>query len=62
MHYRSWKYWHSAMLHTKAMTIVTDYDMYIECAAGKLNPLWKVQRPMTYWRSHERLSIKNVAV
>jgi hypothetical protein len=39
MHYRSWQYWHSAMLHAKTMTIVTTYDMYIECAAGKLDPL-----------------------
>ena len=58
MHYRSWKYWHSAMLHAKAMTIVTAYDMYIECAAGKLDPLWKVQKPMSFWRFRERLSIQ----
>jgi hypothetical protein len=58
MHYCSWKYWHSAMLHAKAMAIVTAYDMYIECAAGKLNPLWKVQKPMTLWRFRERLSIQ----
>ena len=42
MHYRSWKYWHSAMLHAKAMAICVAYDIYRECATGKLNPAWKL--------------------
>jgi hypothetical protein len=46
------------MLHAKAMAIVTAYDMYIECAIGKLNPLLKVQKPMTFWRFCERLLIQ----
>ena len=29
MHYRSWKYWHSAMLRAKAMAVVVAYDMYV---------------------------------
>jgi hypothetical protein len=42
MHYGSWKYWHSAMLHAKSTSIVTAYDMYKECAEGDLDPSWKV--------------------
>jgi hypothetical protein len=42
MHYRSCKYWYSAMLHDKSMTIVTAYDMYKECAEGNLDLSWKV--------------------
>ena len=32
--YRSWKYWHSPMLHGMGLAIVTAYDMYLECAEG----------------------------
>ena len=32
---RSWKYWHSPMLHRKAMAVVVAYDMYLEVAEGK---------------------------
>ena len=28
--YRSWKYWHSPMLHREAMVVVVAYDMYLE--------------------------------
>jgi hypothetical protein len=58
MHYRSWKYWHLDMLHEKAMMIVTAYDMYIKFATSKLDPLWKVQKPMTFWRFRDRISIQ----
>ena len=42
--YRSWKYWHAAMLHAKAMAIVTSFDMYKECAEGHLdlNGSWEM--------------------
>jgi hypothetical protein len=53
MHFCSWNYWHSAMLLAKSMTIITAYDMYIECALGKLNPLWKIQKHMPFWRCWE---------
>ena len=36
---RSWKYWHSAVLHSKAMAIAVAHDMYLECAEGQLDPL-----------------------
>jgi hypothetical protein len=55
MHYRLWKYWHSAMLHAKSMTIVTAYDTYKERAEGNLDPSWKV--PIEDFHTfHERLS------
>jgi hypothetical protein len=28
--YRSWKYWHSPMLHGKGMVVAVAYDMYLE--------------------------------
>ena len=28
--YRLWDYWHSPMLHRKAMVVVVAYDMYLE--------------------------------
>ena len=34
--YRSWKYWHSPMLHGKALVVVVAYDMYLEVAEGNL--------------------------
>jgi hypothetical protein len=36
--YRSWKYWHAAMNHGKAMALAVAYDVYKECAEGNLNP------------------------
>ena len=30
--YRSWNYWHLTMLHAKAMSVVVEYDMYLEVA------------------------------
>jgi hypothetical protein len=55
MHYRSWKYWHSAMLHAKAMAVLTVYGMYRECAEGKLDPSWKVDI-LDFHSFRERLS------
>jgi hypothetical protein len=42
MHYQSWKYWYSAMLHAKSMEIVTTYDMYKEYTECKLDLSLKV--------------------
>ena len=41
---RSWKYWHAPMNHAKALAVVTSYDIYKECAEGKINPDWKVYK------------------
>ena len=38
--YRSWKYWHGAILHAKGMAIVVAYDIYLEVCEGKLNEDW----------------------
>ena len=51
----SWKYWHAAMLHAKAMGLVVAYDMYLECAEGKINPRWKVSKPMSFWKFRDTL-------
>lgn len=55
LHYRSWKYWHSAMLHGKAIAIVTAYDIYRECCAGTLDAEWK-RTPVSFFRFRERLA------
>jgi hypothetical protein len=54
--YRSWKYWHAAMLHGKALAVVVAYNMYLEVAEGKLDPAWKNEKPMGFHTFRERLS------
>jgi hypothetical protein len=54
--YRSWKYWHAAMNHAKAMGLAVAYDMYKECAEGGLDPEWKVDKPLSYHKFHDLLS------
>jgi hypothetical protein len=56
MFYRSWKYWHSPMIHGKALAVVVAYDMYLECTEGDLEPAWKVEKPMDFWLFREKLS------
>ncbi len=56
MFYRSWKYWHSPMIHGKALAVVVAYDMYLECSEGELEPAWKVEKPMDFWSFREKLS------
>ena len=55
MQYCSWKYWHAAMLHAKAMVGIIAYDMYMECCEGKLDPSWKIKKPLTFWQFRDRL-------
>ena len=55
MYYRSWKYWHAPMNHAKALAVVTAYDMYKECAEGKINPEWRVYKIVDFHRFRERL-------
>ena len=33
---RSWKYWHSPMNYAKALAVTVAYDVYRECAEGKI--------------------------
>jgi len=42
--YRSRKYWHSAMNHMLAFTIVVAYNMYVECTSGSLAPEWNLPK------------------
>jgi hypothetical protein len=58
MSYRSWKYWHAAMIRAKAFAVVISYDIYLEAAEGKLHPSWKVDKPVSFFVFRERLSIQ----
>jgi len=55
MRYRSWKHWHSAMCHAKAMTVTVAYDFYLECATGNLAPEWKTS-PVSFYTFREQLA------
>ena len=56
MYYRSWKYWHMAMLHAKKIAVSVAYSMYIEVAEGNLDQDWKVDSPLSFWDFRDRLS------
>ena len=56
--YRSWKYWHSPMIHAKAMAVVIAYDIYLECCFGELDSTWKRSRPVDFHRFREKLAIQ----
>jgi len=59
--YRSWKYWHGAMLHAKGMAIVVAYDMYLEVCEGKLNEDWANADPVSFHTFREQLSAQMLA-
>jgi len=44
---RSWKYWHSPMVHAMGLGVVTCYDMYLEVCEGKLDGFPRVKNPMS---------------
>ena len=44
--YCTWKYWHSAAYHNKALAKVTSYDIYLELCEGKLHPDFKIENPI----------------
>jgi len=46
------------MNHGKALAIVTVYDMYLECAEGKLNPEWIVKKPVCFHCFREKLGMQ----
>jgi hypothetical protein len=58
MFYRSWKYWHSPMLHGKSLAVVVAYDLYLEVAEGKLDSAWEIDEPVDFWTFREKLSIQ----
>jgi len=45
----------------KAMAVVVAYDMYLECAEGKLERSWKVKKPLDFWSFREKLSEQMLA-
>ena len=47
--YCSWKYWHSPMLHAKAMIWAVAYSLYEECSEGMINLDWKVTNKVDFW-------------
>jgi hypothetical protein len=61
MFYRSWKYWHSPMLHGKSLAVVVAYDLYLEVAEGKLDSAWEIEEPVDFWTFREKLSIQMLA-
>ena len=46
---RSHKYWFPAKLHGDAMGLAAVYGLYLECAEGKLQGDWKVDKPVSFW-------------
>ena len=43
------------MLHAKTMVGVVAYDMYIEYCEVDFNLLWKVKKPLMFWKFCDRL-------
>ena len=58
MHYRTWKYWHMAMLHAKKIAITVAYSMYKEVCEGRLDERWKVNKPLTFHAFRDKLSMQ----
>ena len=58
MKYRTWKYWHSPMIHAQALAIVTAYDIYCEVVDGDLDGEWRLDGPVDFWSFRDRLSIQ----
>ena len=44
------------MNHGKALAVVVAYDIYKECAEGKLDVTWGVKKPVDFYRFHEKLA------
>jgi len=42
--YRVWKYWHAPKNHAFAMILVLAYSLYEECAEGKIESDWKIDK------------------
>lgn len=56
--YQSWKYWHSPILHGKALAVVTMYDMYREVTIGNFDAAWKFDKRMDFDEFRDQLSIQ----
>ena len=44
------------MLHVKAMSVVVEYDMYLEVAEGNLRVKWNLDEPMDFWKFRGNLA------
>ena len=54
--YPTWRWWHAPMQHGKAIGYSMAYEMYKDCALGKVNLEWKVDKPMTGPEFRDRLA------
>jgi len=49
------------MLHAWAMSIIVAYDMYLEVARGDCGILYKLDKPMSFYKFRERLATQMLA-
>ena len=56
--YRTWKYWHAPKNHAIAIAVSVAYDIYCEVGEGKINPDWKVDKPISRWEFQRKLSMQ----
>jgi len=54
--YRYFEYLHGAMLHTKGMSIVVAYDMYLEVCEGNMDATWTNADPVSYHTFRKQFS------
>ena len=48
--YITWKYWHAPFLRGLTAAVLVVYDMYTECAEGRICPAWFVpEKKRTTW-------------
>ena len=57
MNYRSWKYWHAAMIHAKAMAVVVAYDVYKELTEGGSFDI-PARKAVDFHRFREKLGVQ----
>ena len=50
MFYLYWKYYHSSVLHGKALAVVVTFDLYQECESGSLLKELKVEKYMGFYK------------
>ncbi len=55
--YLTWKYWHLPNLHAQSMSIIADYDMYMECDDGWLDDSWAVPMKQQMSFMHFRMKL-----
>lgn len=54
--HRSWKHWHVPTVHCKAMIAAAACDIHLECCEGNSSEDWKVTKPVSFHRFHEKLA------